>query len=199
MVIIIDNYDSFIYNLYQQVAKLGAEVSVYRNDSLNSDLLELLKPSHIIISPGPCSPNEAGISVEVIRHFAGKVPILGVCLGHQAIGQAFGGKVVRSKKVMHGMESAIYHDQRTIYSNLSLPFLAGRYHSLCVDRETLPRELEVSAWTAEGEIMGFRHHRYTVEGVQFHPESILTPEGIILVENFLKITGGMWHGTETLG
>ncbi|MDO7786934.1 anthranilate synthase component II [Desulforamulus aquiferis] len=198
MVIIIDNYDSFIYNLYQQVLELGVEVSVYRNDSIDCHRLEELKPSHIIISPGPCSPDQAGISVEVIGYFAGRVPILGVCLGHQAIGQAFGGRVVRAVQVMHGLESAIYHDQKTIYKGMSIPFMAGRYHSLCVEGDSLPPELEVSAWTAEGEIMGFRHERYTVEGVQFHPESILTPEGINLIKNFLKITGGMRHGADSL-
>lgn len=192
MVIIIDNYDSFIYNLYQQVAQLGKEILVFRNDQVDCHYLKKLDPTHIIISPGPCSPTEAGISVEVVRQFAGKVPILGVCLGHQSIGQAFGGKVIRSGRVMHGKCSPVFHDGKSIYAGLDLPFSAGRYHSLCVEKGSLPKTLEISAWTREGEIMGFRHSKYTVEGVQFHPESVLTPQGMSLMANFLNISGGKW-------
>ena len=193
MVIIIDNYDSFIYNLYQYVRELGKEVLVFRNNRITCLELEQCKPGHIILSPGPCSPDEAGVSVEIIRHFAGKVPILGVCLGHQSIGQAFGAKIIRAPRVMHGRDSSVFHDKRTLYCGLDNPLTAGRYHSLCVDRDSLPGELEVSSWTAEGDIMGLRHKRYTVEGVQFHPESVLTPRGKELLGNFIKITGGSWH------
>ncbi|PHJ39466.1 anthranilate synthase subunit II [Desulforamulus profundi] len=147
-----------------------------------------------MISPGPCSPGEAGISVDVVKHFAGKVPVLGVCLGHQSIGQAFGGKVVRAPRVMHGQDSHVMHDGKTVYAGLSNPLRAGRYHSLCVEEQCLPGILEISAWTRQGEIMGLRHKFYTVEGVQFHPESVLTPEGKRLLANFLNIKGGQWHG-----
>lgn len=193
MVIIIDNYDSFIYNLYQHIRELGEEVQVFRNDAVTCAELASLQPSHIVISPGPCSPNEAGVSVEVVKHFAGKVPVLGVCLGHQSIGQAFGGQVVQAPRVMHGQDSSILHDERSVYAGLSNPFRAGRYHSLCVDKQTLPGVLEIAAWTPQGEIMGLRHKIYTVEGVQFHPESVLTPEGKGLLANFLELKGGHWH------
>ncbi|MBO8138420.1 MAG: aminodeoxychorismate/anthranilate synthase component II [Desulfotomaculum sp.] len=197
MIIIIDNYDSFVYNIYQYVTELGASVKIFRNDSITCKEISLLNPSHIIISPGPSTPNEAGISVEAVKYFAGKIPLLGVCLGHQSIGQAFGGKVVRADKVMHGKESVIYHDGKTIYSGLSNPFVAGRYHSLCIQRETLPNDLVISSWTENGQIMGVRHKYYTVEGVQFHPESILTTEGKKLFRNFLHIKGGTWDECST--
>lgn len=193
MVIIIDNYDSFIYNLYQYIKELGRDVLVFRNDCITCAELERLEPEQIILSPGPCTPDEAGISVEVVAHFAGKVPVLGVCLGHQSIGRAFGGRIVRCPRVMHGKETPVFHDQRTIYAGLNNPITAGRYHSLCVDRKSLPPELEVSAWTSQGDIMGLRHRQYNVEGVQFHPESILTPEGRVLLANFINQTGGRWH------
>ncbi|SHE93510.1 anthranilate synthase component 2 [Desulforamulus putei DSM 12395] len=194
MVVIIDNYDSFIYNLYQYFRELGEEVLVFRNDTITCPELEAMGPSHIVISPGPCSPREAGISVDVVKYFAGKVPVLGVCLGHQSIGQAFGGKVVRAPRVMHGKDSLVMHDEKTVYAGLSNPFPAGRYHSLCVDKHHLPGDLEISAWTREGEIMGLRHKIYTVEGVQFHPESVLTHQGKVLLANFLNIKGGKWDG-----
>lgn len=193
MIAIIDNYDSFIYNLYQYIKEQGEEVMVFRNDAITCRQLEDLNPSHIVISPGPCAPDDAGISVNAVQHFAGKVPILGVCLGHQSIGQAFGGEVVRARKVMHGMSSPVFHDEGVTYRNLTNPFQAGRYHSLCVDKDSLPESLKISAWTTEGEIMGLRHRQFTVEGVQFHPESILTPDGKVLLANFLKVTGGNWH------
>ncbi|MBM7854595.1 anthranilate synthase/aminodeoxychorismate synthase-like glutamine amidotransferase [Desulfohalotomaculum tongense] len=199
MLIIIDNYDSFVYNIYQYAAEFIKTVKIFRNDCITCAEIELLNPSHIIISPGPGRPGEAGISIEVIKRFAGKIPVLGVCLGHQSIGQAFGGRVVRSGNVMHGKESNILHDGKTIYTGLPNPFTAGRYHSLCIQRETLPEELIVSAWTKEDEIMGVRHRVFTVEGVQFHPESILTPEGKRLVGNFLKIKGGLWNEQNTVG
>ncbi|WP_333870677.1 aminodeoxychorismate/anthranilate synthase component II [Desulforamulus putei] len=194
MVVIIDNYDSFIYNLYQYFRELGEEVLVFRNDTITCPELEAMGPSHIVISPGPCSPREAGISVDVVKYFAGKVPVLGVCLGHQSIGQAFGGRVVRAPRVMHGKDSLVMHDEKTVYAGLSNPFPAGRYHSLCVDKHHLPGDLEISAWTREGEIMGLRHKIYTVEGVQFHPESVLTHQGKVLLANFLNIKGGKWDG-----
>ncbi len=186
MVIMIDNYDSFTYNLVQYLGQLGAEVKVFRNDEIDLAGLERLPMSHLVISPGPCSPTEAGISVDAIRHFAGRVPILGVCLGHQAIGQAFGGRVIRAPRLMHGKTSLIYHDGRDLFQGLPNPFEATRYHSLIVERETLPECLQVSAQTAVGEIMGLRHTRHMVFGVQFHPESILTGEGLNLLRNFLK-------------
>jgi len=194
VVVIIDNYDSFIYNLYQYFRELGEEVLVFRNDTITCPELEAMGPSHIVISPGPCSPREAGISVDVVKYFAGKVPVLGVCLGHQSIGQAFGGRVVRAPRVMHGKDSLVMHDEKTVYAGLSNPFPAGRYHSLCVDKHHLPGDLEISAWTREGEIMGLRHKIYTVEGVQFHPESVLTHQGKVLLANFLNIKGGKWDG-----
>jgi len=185
MLVVIDNYDSFTYNLVQLLGELGAEMAVFRNDRVTVEELEALEPEGIVISPGPCTPNEAGISCAVIRHFAGRVPILGVCLGHQAIGQAFGGRVVRAGRLMHGKTSLIYHDGRTLFAGLPNPLEAVRYHSLLVERETLPDCLEISAETDIGEIMGLRHKEYPIEGVQFHPESILTQSGKELLRNFL--------------
>jgi len=186
MLLMIDNYDSFTYNLVQYLSELGADVRVYRNDQISLGQIAESRPQHLVISPGPCTPNEAGISLEVIREFSGKIPILGVCLGHQAIGQAFGGKVVRAPRIMHGKTSPIYHDGRGLFEGLSEPFEATRYHSLVVDPPTLPDCLEKSAWTEQGEIMGLRHKQFKVEGVQFHPESILTAEGKRLLKNFLE-------------
>jgi anthranilate synthase/aminodeoxychorismate synthase-like glutamine amidotransferase len=186
MILMIDNYDSFTYNLVHSIAGLGEEVRVERNDALCLEDIRQMKPAAIFISPGPCSPKEAGISVEVIRHFSAALPILGVCLGHQAIGYAFGGEVVRAKRIMHGKTSMIFHDGQTIYRGLPNPFEATRYHSLIVERETLPKCLEISAWTEHGEIMGVRYPGYQVEGVQFHPESILTPSGDLLIKNFIR-------------
>jgi anthranilate synthase/aminodeoxychorismate synthase-like glutamine amidotransferase len=186
MLLLIDNYDSFTYNLAQYLGELGAEVRVVRNDALTVDDVAKLAPRRIVVSPGPCTPNEAGISLELIERLAGKIPIFGVCLGHQAIGQAFGGQVVRAPKVMHGKTSPILHDGRGVFEAIASPFEATRYHSLLVERATLPAALEVSAWTAEGEIMGLRHREHDVEGVQFHPESILTREGKQLVGNWLR-------------
>jgi para-aminobenzoate synthetase component II len=186
---LIDNYDSFTYNLVQALGVLGAEVRVFRNDQVTVEALLALSPTHLVVSPGPCTPNEAGISVEAIRAFAGRVPILGVCLGHQAIGQAFGGRVVRADRLMHGKTSHVRHDGRTIYAGVPDEFEATRYHSLVVERSSLPADLEVSAETAEAEIMGLRHRTLPVEGVQFHPESILTRVGPRLLENFLRRAG----------
>ena len=185
MILVIDNYDSFTYNLVQYFGMLGAEVAVYRNDALSLDAIGALSPAAIVISPGPCSPEKAGISVDVIRRFHDRVPILGVCLGHQAIGHAFGARVVRARRIMHGKTSPIRNDGRTIFRGLPSPFEAGRYHSLLVERESLPECLTVSADTEEGEIMGLRHRDYPVEGIQFHPESILTPKGKRIIRNFL--------------
>jgi anthranilate synthase/aminodeoxychorismate synthase-like glutamine amidotransferase len=187
MLLMIDNYDSFTYNLVQYLSELGEEVRVFRNDQITLDEIRRLHPSKIVISPGPCTPNEAGISLELIKEFAGKIPILGVCLGHQAIGQAFGGKIVRAPRIMHGKTSPIHHDQKTIFSGLSNPFEATRYHSLVIEPQSFPDCLEISARTQEGEIMGVRHKEYPIEGVQFHPESILTVEGKKLLKNFLEI------------
>jgi para-aminobenzoate synthetase component 2 len=187
MILVIDNYDSFTYNLVQYLGELGEEVVVHRNDQIDLAGIEALKPSHILISPGPCTPNEAGISLELIEHFKGVVPILGVCLGHQSIGQVFGGEVVRADKLMHGKTSEIYHDGRSIFEGIPSPYTATRYHSLIVRRETLPDCLEISAETKEGEIMGLRHKEYQIEGVQFHPESIITDHGHQLLRNFLAI------------
>jgi anthranilate synthase component 2 len=189
MLLMIDNYDSFTYNLVQYLGELGEDVRVYRNDALTIDDIRALRPARIVISPGPCSPNEAGISVAVIRELAGTVPILGVCLGHQCIGAAYGGAIVRAGRIMHGKTSPIHHDARTIFAGLANPFEATRYHSLLIDRATVPECLEISAWTAEGEIMGVRHRRHLLEGVQFHPESILTLEGKRLLQNFLAVSG----------
>jgi anthranilate synthase/aminodeoxychorismate synthase-like glutamine amidotransferase len=185
MILMIDNYDSFTYNLVQYIAGLGEEVMVKRNDALSLEDIRELKPAAIFLSPGPCSPKEAGITVEVIRRYYREVPIFGVCLGHQAIGYAFGGRVVRAKRIMHGKTSPIFHDGKTIYSGLPNPFEATRYHSLIVEREGLPECLEISAWTDEGEIMGLRHRHHPLEGVQFHPESITTPSGIFIIQNFI--------------
>lgn len=187
MILVIDNYDSFTYNLVQYFGELGQEVIVHRNDEISIDQIEELKPDHILISPGPCTPNEAGISLELIEHFKGKIPIMGVCLGHQAIGQAFGGEVVRADKLMHGKTSPIVHDGKTLFEGLPSPFTATRYHSLIVRKETLPDCLEISAETEEGEIMGFRHKQYAIEGVQFHPESIITDHGLQILRNFLSL------------
>jgi len=187
MILMIDNYDSFTYNLVQYISQLGGEVEVHRNDAITIAQIEALKPEAIVVSPGPCSPERAGISVDVIRHFHRDIPILGVCLGHQAIGQAFGGRVIRAARVMHGKTSPIANDGRTIFAGLANPFTAGRYHSLIVERKSLPDCLEISAETAEGEIMGLRHRSLPVEGIQFHPESILTPSGKRLIGNFLKL------------
>jgi len=182
----IDNYDSFTYNLVQYLGELGEELKVYRNDKITIPEIAAMRPEGIIISPGPCTPKEAGVSVDVIKEFAGKVPLLGVCLGHQSIGEAFGGDVVRADRLMHGKTSMIYHDGRTIFHGLPNPFEATRYHSLIIKRDTLPACLEISAETSEGEIMGVRHKEYFIEGVQFHPESILTKPGMDLLRNFLR-------------
>jgi anthranilate synthase/aminodeoxychorismate synthase-like glutamine amidotransferase len=187
MLLVIDNYDSFTYNLVQYLGELGATIEVFRNDAITLDQIEEERPSHVVISPGPCTPNEAGISVELIKRFAGRIPILGVCLGHQSIGAAFGGDVVRAERLMHGKTSMIHHDGKTIFEGLPNPFEATRYHSLIVKRDTLPACLEVSAETKEGEIMGLRHRQQAVEGVQFHPESILTRPGKDLLRNFLRL------------
>ena len=186
MLVMIDNYDSFTYNLVQYLGQLGAEVRVFRNDQIDLEDLEGLQPSHLVISPGPCSPNEAGIYVAAIHHFAGRLPILGVCLGHQAIGAAFGGEIIRAPRLMHGKTSLIYHDGKDIFQGIPSPFEATRYHSLIVSRESLPDCLTVSAQTAVGEIMGLRHREFAIFGVQFHPESILTAEGLNILQNFLK-------------
>ena len=191
MVFVLDNYDSFTYNLVQYIGELGAEVEVRRNDQITVWEVEAMRPERIVVSPGPCTPHEAGVSIELIRHFAGKVPVLGVCLGHQAIGAAFGGKVVRAPHLMHGKTSAVMHDNKTVFQGLPMPMTATRYHSLIVEEETLPTEMEVSAWTTEKDgsrtIMGLRHKKCAVEGVQFHPESVLTDAGKKLVENFLGL------------
>jgi anthranilate synthase/aminodeoxychorismate synthase-like glutamine amidotransferase len=187
MVFVLDNYDSFTYNLVQYMGELGAKLTVRRNDELSVEEVEALAPERILLSPGPCTPQEAGISIDLIRHFAGKVPILGVCLGHQAIGAAFGGNVVRAQKLMHGKTSDIEHDGKTIFTGIQSPMTCTRYHSLIVAEEGLPAELEVSARTADGTIMGLRHRKYAVEGVQFHPESVLTHDGKRLVQNFLEL------------
>jgi para-aminobenzoate synthetase component 2 len=185
---VIDNYDSFTYNLVQYLGELGEQVTVRRNDEIDLAGIEALRPDHILISPGPCTPNEAGISLAVIDRFKADIPILGVCLGHQSIGQAFGGEVIKAERLMHGKTSPIHHDGRTIFEGLPSPFTATRYHSLIVRAETLPDCLEVSARTAEGEIMGLRHKEYAVEGVQFHPESIITDHGHHILRNFLRRT-----------
>ncbi|MGG1662834.1 aminodeoxychorismate/anthranilate synthase component II [Brevibacillus sp. NRS-1366] len=185
MILMIDNYDSFTYNLVQYVGELGEELQVHRNDKITLEEIERLAPDYLMISPGPCTPNEAGISMEAIRHFAGKIPIMGVCLGHQSIGQVFGGKVIRAERLMHGKTSEVLHDGKTIYEGIPSPFTAARYHSLIVEEESLPSVLEVTARTAEGEIMAVRHREYPIEGVQFHPESIITQHGKQLLKNFL--------------
>jgi anthranilate synthase/aminodeoxychorismate synthase-like glutamine amidotransferase len=187
MILMIDNYDSFTYNLVQYIGQLGGDVVVHRNDKISLDEIRELKPDAICISPGPCTPKEAGISVEVIKQFGSAVPILGVCLGHQAIGYAFGAEVVRAQRIMHGKTSQIINDGRTIFQGLPNPFVAGRYHSLLVEKNTLPDCLEISAETEQGEIMGIRHKEYRVEGIQFHPESVLTPNGKRILKNFLAM------------
>ena len=187
MLVLIDNYDSFTYNLVQYFQVLKVEVKVFRNDEVSVETLGTMKPEYLVISPGPCTPKEAGISVAAIKHFAGKIPILGVCLGHQSIAAAFGGKIVQAKQIMHGKTSSIYHDGQTIFKNLPNPFNATRYHSLAVEKDSLPACLTVSAWTEDDEIMGIRHKDYLIEGVQFHPESILTENGLTLLKNFLEL------------
>lgn len=187
MLLMIDNYDSFTYNLVQYLGELGEDIKVFRNDKISIGDIERLKPESIVISPGPCTPNEAGVSIDVIKHFAGKIPILGVCLGHQAIGAAFGGDIIRAPRLMHGKTSMIHHDGKTIFAGIPNPFEATRYHSLIIKKETLPDCLEISAWTDQDEIMGVRHKKFIVEGVQFHPESILTKVGKELLKNFLKL------------
>jgi anthranilate synthase/aminodeoxychorismate synthase-like glutamine amidotransferase len=197
LLLMIDNYDSFTYNLVQYLGELGQDIRVYRNDKISCRDIAELQPDHIVISPGPCTPNEAGVSLEVIEKFAGKIPLLGVCLGHQSIGQAFGAEVVRAPRLMHGKTSRIYHDGKTIFAGIPNPFTATRYHSLIVNRETLPDCLEISAETDQGEIMGIRHKQLVVEGVQFHPESILTEAGKQLLHNFLAVESAV-HCRETL-
>lgn len=188
MILMIDNYDSFTYNIVQYLGELGQKVRVLRNDEISADDVGRLKPSHIVVSPGPCTPREAGISVDVIQRYGGKIPLLGVCLGHQSLGYAFQGKVIRAKKLMHGKTSSITHDNRGVFKGLKNPFTATRYHSLVVERKSLPRDLEVSANSEDGEIMGLRHlHLKCLEGVQFHPESILTECGMDLLRNFVKM------------
>lgn len=199
MLLMIDNYDSFTYNVVQYLGELGADVKVIRNDDLTIAQIEALNPERIVVSPGPCTPNEAGVSLEVINHFAGKLPILGVCLGHQSIGQAFGGDVVRARQVMHGKTSPVIHEDQGVFEGLNHPLVVTRYHSLVVKLDTLPDALEVTAWTAHDdgsvdEIMGLRHKTLNVEGVQFHPESILTEQGHELFANFLKQRGGSRQG-----
>jgi len=189
VILMIDNYDSFVYNLYQYLLELGEKVVVCRNDKITLDEIQRISPSRIILSPGPCTPDEAGICLDVIKMFGPTIPILGVCLGHQAIGQAYGGKVIRAKKAMHGKESPIHHDGLGVFSHLPQPLKVGRYHSLIVERESLPHSLKITALSQEGEIMGLRHAYYPVEGVQFHPESILTEKGHSLLENFIKQGG----------
>jgi anthranilate synthase/aminodeoxychorismate synthase-like glutamine amidotransferase len=191
VVFVLDNYDSFTYNLVQYLGELGATVEVRRNDQVTVKEVEAMRPERIVLSPGPCTPREAGISIDLIRHFADKVPVLGVCLGHQAIGEAFGARVVRAPHLMHGKTSAVVHDNKTVFQGLPMPMTATRYHSLIVEEKNLPMELEVSAWTTEKDgtrtIMGLRHRRHLVEGVQFHPESVLTDAGQQLVANFLSL------------
>lgn len=191
MLLMIDNYDSFTYNVVQYLAELGADVQVYRNDDITIEQIEALKPERLVVSPGPCTPNEAGISMAAIRHFAGKLPILGICLGHQAIGQVFGGDIIRAGRVMHGKVSAVYHEDTGVFRGLNNPLQATRYHSLVIDKTTLPECLEVTAWTRNDdgsieEIMGVRHKTLPIEGVQFHPESIMTEQGHELLRNFLR-------------
>jgi len=191
MILVIDNYDSFTYNLVQYLGELGEEIVVRRNDEIDLDGIAKLAPDHILISPGPCTPNEAGISLALLDRFKGEIPILGVCLGHQSIGQAFGGEVVRAGELMHGKTSEITHDGRTIFEGIASPFTATRYHSLIVKRDTLPDCLEISAETEDGMIMGLRHKEYAIEGVQFHPESIMTDYGLQMLRNFLDLKSGV--------
>jgi len=191
MVFVLDNYDSFTYNLVQYLGELGAKVEVRRNDQVTVKQVEAMKPEKIVLSPGPCTPREAGISVDLVRHFAGKVPILGVCLGHQAIADAFGGKIVRARKLMHGKTSRIEHDGRGVFAGVATPLTATRYHSLVVEEKSFPKELEITARTRDSEsnevIMGLRHRKYPIEGVQFHPESVLTSDGKRMIANFLAV------------
>jgi anthranilate synthase/aminodeoxychorismate synthase-like glutamine amidotransferase len=193
MILMIDNYDSFTFNIVQYLQQMGEKVEVYRNDKITIDEIKHLKPQAIFLSPGPCSPHEAGITVDVVREFYKDVPIMGICLGHQSIGYAFGAKVSRAERIMHGKISSVNHDGKTIFAGLPNPFPAGRYHSLLVYPETLPDCLEISAQTDEGEIMGLRHRDYPVEGIQFHPESVLTPQGKRIIRNFLKYTKPQEH------
>ncbi|HBI47769.1 MAG TPA: anthranilate/aminodeoxychorismate synthase component II [Smithella sp.] len=193
MILMIDNYDSFTFNIVQYLEQMGEKVEVYRNDKITTEKIKRLKPRAIFLSPGPCTPKEAGITVDVVREFYKDVPIMGVCLGHQSIGYAFGAKVLRASRIMHGKISQVKHDGKTIFAGVPNPFPAGRYHSLIVVRETLPDFLEVSAETEEGEIMGLRHKNYPVEGIQFHPESVLTPQGKRIIRNFLKYIGKKEH------
>ncbi len=186
MLLMIDNYDSFTYNLVQYFAELGAEVVVKRNDEISVEDIAKMNPQHLVISPGPCTPNEAGISVAAIKTYAGRIPLLGVCLGHQSIGQAFGGKIIHAKTLMHGKTSPIHHHSTSVFTGLPSPFTATRYHSLVIERETIPDCLEITAWTDDGEIMGVRHKTLPVHGVQFHPESILTEHGHDMLKNFLE-------------
>lgn len=185
MLLLIDNYDSFTYNLYQYLGELGAEIIVRRNDQVTLDEIEAMKPDRIVISPGPCTPNEAGMSCQIIETFGSRIPLLGVCLGHQSIGQVYGGRVIRAREPMHGKTSMMFHEGKGVFRNLPVPFEANRYHSLIVERESLPNDLEITASTEDGIIMGLRHRRYPVEGVQFHPESIMTADGKKLLGNFL--------------
>jgi len=192
MILMIDNYDSFTYNLVQYLGELGADVVVHRNDQITLDEIKQLNPEKIVISPGPCTPNEAGVSIETIKEFTGKTPLLGVCLGHQSIGQAFGGKIVRAREIMHGKTSMIYHDNTGLFKDLPNPFQATRYHSLIIEEDSLPSSLRINAWTqlddgSRDEIMGVTHKEFTVEGMQFHPESILTPQGHDMLKNFLEM------------
>jgi len=188
MLVMIDNYDSFTYNLVQYLGELGEEVKTFRNDEISLDDIAEMKPDRLMLSPGPCTPNEAGISLAAINRFAGEIPLMGVCLGHQSIGQAFGGKVVHAKQIMHGKTSSLEHTNQGVFADLPNPYTVTRYHSLVVERDSLPDCLEVSAWTEDGEIMGLRHKELPIEGVQFHPESILTEHGHALLKNFLEIT-----------
>src|SRR5210317_2511210 len=185
MIVIIDNYDSFTYNIVQTIGGMGAEVRVFRNDTVDISFIEGLQPDRLLVSPGPCTPAKAGISIEAIRYFAGKIPILGVCLGHQSIGEAFGGETIRAKRLMHGKTSPVSHDGEGVFINLPNPFEAMRYHSLVTNEKTLPDCLEITAKSDQGELMGLRHRDFPIEGVQFHPESIMTPDGIELLKNFL--------------
>ena len=191
MLLMIDNYDSFTYNIVQYFGELGQQVEVYRNDQIDLETIQTLNPEYLVISPGPCTPTEAGVSVEAIKHFAGKIPIMGVCLGHQSIGQAFGGKIIRAKEVMHGKTSPVYHQDTSMFAGLPNPVQTTRYHSLVIEQASLPACLEVTAWTQDeagnfDEIMGVRHKEYAIEGVQFHPESILTDQGHQMLRNFLE-------------
>ena len=189
-IVLVDNYDSFTFNLVQYLGELGADVRVFRNDQIDVAGIRALRPRALLVSPGPCTPDEAGVSLEAIRSLAGELPILGVCLGHQAIGQAFGGKVVRNDRIVHGKASPVLHRGEGVYAGLPSPFDAGRYHSLVVERASLPRDLRITSWTREGEIMGLRHRRLEIEGVQFHPESILTGQGKALLGNWLSRVKG---------